>query len=65
MGTDPRWQLDDVPTLAWFTAALDISWTRDPFDRLLVAHSRYRGWKLATGDGELIERLGPDETLEL
>lgn len=65
VGTDSRWQLDDVPALAWFTAALDIAWTRDPFDRLLVAHSRYRGWKLATGDGELIERLGPNETLEL
>jgi PIN domain nuclease of toxin-antitoxin system len=62
---DPRWVLDDPPAAAWFTAALELTWTRDPFDRLLTAHGQYRGWKLATGDGYLIEQLGPDGVFEL
>ena len=51
------WLLDDPPATAWFEAALDLSWTRDPFDRLLVAHAHLRGWRLATGDTALLERL--------
>ena len=38
---------------------------RDPFDRLLVAHAALRGWRLATGDGDLIERLGPQGSMAL
>jgi PIN domain nuclease of toxin-antitoxin system len=57
--------LDDPPSAAWFTDALAIGWTRDPFDRLLVAHARLRGWRLATGDGELLRRLGPETVLEV
>ena len=56
---DQRWVLDDPPAAAWFDVARELPWTRDPFDRLLAAHARYRGWKLATGDGRLVERLGP------
>ena len=52
-----RWILDDPPSASWFTKALDLAWTRDPFDRLLVAHARLRGWRLATGDTMLLERL--------
>ena len=55
---DERWSLDEPPAGAWFEAALGLSWTRDPFDRLLVAHAQLRRWRLATGDGALIERLG-------
>ena len=62
---DPRWLLDDPPAAAWFAVAQELTWTRDPFDRLLAAHSRYRGWKLATGDGHLIEQLGVDGVVEL
>jgi PIN domain nuclease of toxin-antitoxin system len=62
---DARWLLDDPPAALWFSRALDLGWTRDPFDRLLVAHARLRGWRLATGDGELISRLGPGDCLEL
>jgi PIN domain nuclease of toxin-antitoxin system len=40
-----------------------VGWTRDPFDRLLVAHAFYRGWRLATGDHDLIERLGAERCL--
>lgn len=62
---DPRWLLDDPPAAAWFRAARELTWTRDPFDRLLAAHARYRGWELATGDGHLVEHLGANEVIEL
>jgi PIN domain nuclease of toxin-antitoxin system len=62
---DQRWVLDDPPAAAWFSVARELTWTRDPFDRLLAAHARYRGWKLATGDGHLIEQLGPNAVIEL
>jgi PIN domain nuclease of toxin-antitoxin system len=59
------WLLDDPPATAWFDAALDLSWTRDPFDRLLVAHARLRGWQLATADARLLERLPERERVAL
>jgi PIN domain nuclease of toxin-antitoxin system len=60
---DPRWILDDPPAVPWFRRAVEVGWTRDPFDRLLVAHALYRGWRLATGDDDLIERLGAAQCL--
>ncbi len=65
LARDPRWLIDDPPAVAWFEVALNLSWTRDPFDRLLLAHSKYRGWRLATSDAELIRHLTPREVLEL
>jgi PIN domain nuclease of toxin-antitoxin system len=62
---DPRWLLDSPPSAEWFEEALGIGWTRDPFDRLLVAHARSRGWRLATADAGLLDGLGPVGTLEL
>jgi PIN domain nuclease of toxin-antitoxin system len=62
---DDRWAVDDPPSLGWFARTLEVSWTRDPFDRLLVAHARYRGWRLATADEELLERLGPEGGIEI
>lgn len=62
---DPRWLLDEPPAMKWFAAAADVSWTRDPFDRLIVAHARVRGWKLATADGMLLDHLTPNEALPL
>lgn len=62
---DPRWLLDDPPSAGWFAAAVDIGWTRDPFDRLIVAHARLRGWRLATGDALLLTRLDPTERMPL
>ncbi|PYR38552.1 MAG: hypothetical protein DMF90_02865 [Acidobacteria bacterium] len=56
---------DDPPSGAWFETALDLGWTQDPFDRLLVAHARLRGWRLATGDARLIERLHEREHMGL
>lgn len=52
------WLLDDVPSAAWFEEAGALSWTRDPFDRLIAAHASLRGWRLATGDARIAERLG-------
>jgi PIN domain nuclease of toxin-antitoxin system len=62
---DERWTVDDPPAAAWFTAAFDLTWTRDPFDRLIVAHAAYRGWRLATADAALLDALGPRQTLAL
>ena len=62
---DGRWLLDDPPASAWFDRACDYAWTRDPFDRLLMAHATLRGWRLATGDAALIDHLPPSLTLPL
>jgi PIN domain nuclease of toxin-antitoxin system len=62
---DERWFLDDPPAAEWFTRALELGWTRDPFDRLLVAHARLRRWRLATGDASLLEQLENAEGLEI
>jgi len=65
LAVDERWTLDDPPAASWFGSALDLSWTRDPFDRLIAAHARLRGWRLATADELLLKGLGPRHTLEL
>lgn len=60
-----RWEIDDPPALEWFERSAEESWTRDPFDRLIVAHARLRRVRLATGDGAVLERLRPSERMEL
>ena len=65
LAADGRWRLDEPPAARWFTLACEIDWTRDPFDRLLAAHARLRGWKLATADAVLLDRLGASEVLPL
>jgi PIN domain nuclease of toxin-antitoxin system len=60
-----QWILDDPPAASWFAKALELGWTRDPFDRLLVAHARLRGWRLATGDTVLLERLPETDRVEV
>jgi PIN domain nuclease of toxin-antitoxin system len=62
---DDRWTLDDPPSAQWFGKAFDLGWTRDPFDRLIVAHARLRGWRVATGDEQLTARLSDGERLVL
>jgi PIN domain nuclease of toxin-antitoxin system len=44
---------------------MTIGWTRDTFDRLLIAHARLRKWTLATSDQRVITQLRPNEYLEL
>lgn len=65
LAEDDRWMLDDPPAASWFVEAMSLGWTRDPFDRLIIAHARIRGWRLATGDQRLISRIGERRTLEL
>ena len=60
-----RWSIDEPPALQWFEYSAEDSWTRDPFDRLIVAHARLRRFKLASGDGAILERLRPSERVEL
>jgi PIN domain nuclease of toxin-antitoxin system len=62
---DDRWLLDDPPSANLFERASQEGWTRDPFDRLLVGHAKLRGWKLATADHVLLEKLGPGDVLAL
>ena len=54
---DPRWDLDSPSSEVVFRTAVDPDWTRDPFERLLVAHARCRRFRFATGDRFLLERL--------
>jgi PIN domain nuclease of toxin-antitoxin system len=65
LAADDRWRLDEPPAAKWFAAACELTWTRDPFDRLLAAHARLRRWKLATADDLLLERLAPSEVVPL
>ena len=65
LAADERWQLDEPPSGRWFTTACDFDWTRDPFDRLLAAHARLRGWKLATADDVLLGRMAASDVLRL
>ena len=62
---DPRWRLDEPPAANLFLTACQFAWTRDPFDRLLAAHARLRGWRLATGDATLLENLPTSDVLAL
>jgi PIN domain nuclease of toxin-antitoxin system len=62
---DDRWTVDEPPAFDWFARAAEESWTRDPFDRLIVAHARLRRCRLATGDTTLLDRLRPAERLKL
>ncbi|HUP21259.1 MAG TPA: PIN domain-containing protein [Gemmatimonadota bacterium] len=48
--SDPRFLIDEVPLYPLIRHALGLSWTRDPFDRLLVAHSATRRVPFVTLD---------------
>jgi PIN domain nuclease of toxin-antitoxin system len=62
---DDRWRIDEPPAAKWFAAACDVAPTRDPFDRLIAAHARVRGWKLATADDWLLGHLAASEVVPL
>ncbi len=47
---DPRFLVDEAPLLSLVRHALVLSWTRDPFDRMLVAHSAARRIPFCTTD---------------
>ena len=53
--SDPRFQFDDVPFSTLVQRSLDLSWTRDPFDRLIAAHSLVRRVPLCSVDQAMLE----------
>ena len=55
----------EPPATDWFTRSLDLSWTHDPFDRLIIAHALVRRWRLATADQPIVQRLGSTACIEL
>jgi PIN domain nuclease of toxin-antitoxin system len=50
LARDPRFVLDEVPLVAMIEKALPMSWTRDPFDRLIAGHSEARRAPVCTLD---------------
>jgi PIN domain nuclease of toxin-antitoxin system len=50
IGQDPRFVVDEVSLVSLIDQAIPMSWTRDPFDRLLAAHSEARRSPLCTLD---------------
>lgn len=62
---DPRFAIDDPPIGGVIAHAIVLSWTRDPFDRLLAAHALHRGWRLATSDRVILQNLPASSTLRL
>jgi PIN domain nuclease of toxin-antitoxin system len=53
VGRDPRFLIDEVPLVALVRHALPLEWTRDPFDRLLCAHSHARRTPLCSVDRDI------------
>jgi len=51
--SDPRIVMDDVASSVLFQKALELGWTRDPFDRLLAAHSLARRIPTCTTDADI------------
>jgi len=47
---DPRFSVDDVALIVLIRHGLKLGWTRDPFDRLLAAHSLARRVPLCSLD---------------
>ena len=50
VSTDSRFLVDEAPFVSLVEKALSLSWTRDPFDRLLAAHSEARRMPLCSLD---------------
>jgi PIN domain nuclease of toxin-antitoxin system len=55
LSQDLRFIIDEVPLLALVRHALPLKWTRDPFDRLIAAHSSARRLPLCTLDRQMLE----------
>jgi PIN domain nuclease of toxin-antitoxin system len=51
---DSRFILDEAPSVTLVQKAMDLAWTRDPFDRLIVAHSLVRRLPLCSVDSNII-----------
>lgn len=51
---DRRFIVDEIPLLPLMRKAFEFSWTRDPFDRLIAAHSAVREIPLCTVDRNIV-----------
>ena len=56
---DPRFLVDEVPLLSLIRYAMLVAWTRDPFDRLLSAHSVARRTPFCSVDQLVLENHSP------
>ena len=52
-------RLCDIPFAAIVSAALDEKWTRDPFDRLIVANAKANGFAWLISADELMRKHYP------
>jgi PIN domain nuclease of toxin-antitoxin system len=52
---DARFIVDEVSVVALIQKSLNLSWTRDPFDRLIAAHSLARRVPLCSVDQNILE----------
>lgn len=50
LAEDPRFVIDEIPLVPLIRRAIELTWTRDPFDRLIAAHSSVRRLPLCTTD---------------
>jgi PIN domain nuclease of toxin-antitoxin system len=50
-------ELADVSIAELAAAAVELSWTRDPFDRLIAAHAIVANAPLVTADRKILENL--------
>jgi PIN domain nuclease of toxin-antitoxin system len=54
---DIRLGIADTSAADLVQAAADLSWTRDPFDRLIAAHAIVAGAPLLTADRTILDNL--------
>jgi hypothetical protein len=55
LGKDSRFVIDEPPFSALIETATHLGFNRDPFDRLIAAHSELRRAPLCTADATLLE----------
>lgn len=59
VGHETNLRLCDLPFAEIASAALDEKWTRDPFDRLIVAHAKVNGFAPLISADETIRKHYP------
>ena len=52
---DPRFHVDEISAVNLIQRSLELSWTRDPFDRMIAAHSLARRVPLCSIDQIMLE----------
>lgn len=57
LGRSLRLEVLDASLADLVRAATPLSWTRDPFDRLIAAHAIVTGAPLVTADQAILENL--------